>query len=59
MKITLDEIEISALYAFLKGREGDLDTQLLPILSRMEQILYQQLSIDELERLTSSLDIEK
>ena len=54
--ITFTDDEIMALYAFLKSKEDELDIKLLPLLSRMERQLYQQLSIDELENLFVSID---
>ena len=54
--ITFTDNEIMALYAFLKKKEDELDIKLLPLLSRMEHKLYQQLSIDELENLFVSID---
>jgi hypothetical protein len=47
--IVLSEKELVGLYVRLKPRENDLDLILLNLLSRMEKILYQTMTIEEIE----------
>ena len=49
--ITLSEREIEELYVILKPREDSLGAALEELLARLEQTLYDRLTIDEMERL--------
>jgi len=49
--IDLSEGEAAELYVLLKPREGDLAAPLAELLHRIEKLLYQKLTIDEMERL--------
>ena len=47
--IVLSDKELVGLYVRLKPRENELDLILLNLLSRMEKILYQTMTIEEIE----------
>lgn len=53
--ITIHDTEITALYVFLRRREDELERELIPLLQRLENLLYQKLSIEELEKLNDSV----
>ncbi len=52
--MTIDENECIALYAFLKNREESLGPELEKLLRRVEGVVFDRLSIDEVERLTEA-----
>ncbi len=47
--IVLSDKELVGMYVWLKPRENELDLILLNLLSRMEKILYQTMTIEEIE----------
>jgi hypothetical protein len=49
--IALSDGEAAELYVLLKPREGVLTAPLAELLLRIEKLLYQKLTIDEMERL--------
>jgi len=49
--VTLSDREIEDLYVILKPREETLGAALEELLARLEQALYDRLTIDEMERL--------
>ena len=49
--IQLESMEATGLYLLLKKREKELDPNLLLLFNRLESILYENLSIEELEDL--------
>jgi hypothetical protein len=53
MAATLRGREIAGIYLFLKRREGELDATTKAVLDRLEQKLYNTLSIEEFEGLES------
>lgn len=55
-EMKLMESESVPLYQFLKMHEVNLDRRLLPLLSRLERVLYEQLSIEEIEALGTDND---
>jgi hypothetical protein len=57
--ITLSDGEAAGLYVLLKPREGDLGAPLEELLRRIEQLLYQKLTIDEMERLCGGLEKDR
>ena len=48
---TLSSREIVGLFLFLRAREDDLDPDLESLMDRLSGILYQTLSIEEMEKL--------
>ena len=51
--LALSESEATELYVLLKPREGSLDPALVQLLRRLEKSLYERLTIEEMERLSS------
>ena len=51
--LALSESEETELYVLLKPREGSLDPALVQLLRRLEKSLYERLTIEEMERLSS------
>lgn len=51
--IDLSEKDAIYLFRFLKQRETELDESIVPILTRIERLLYKTMSIEELETLSS------
>jgi hypothetical protein len=47
----LKDREILGIYLLLKDRERELDSTMLKLLDRLERALYQELTIDEFEKL--------
>lgn len=57
-------IEISyedaiCLYRFMKKSETELEECLVPLLTRIERVLYETMSIEDLERLSSGRNSKK
>jgi len=50
--INLDGREIVALHLLLKSRESELDDTLQSVLSKTERLLYERLSVEEMEGLS-------
>ncbi len=50
-EIIVEKKEIVGLYLFLKHHEQDLDKRLFPLLIRLEEYLFNRLSIQEMEDL--------
>ena len=50
-EFSLKDREILAVYLMLKDGEGKLDETLLKLLDRLSRQLYQDLTIDEFERI--------
>jgi hypothetical protein len=49
--MVLEKTECSALYVFLKVREGELPAELEKVMERCRECVYDQLSAQDLERL--------
>jgi hypothetical protein len=49
-QLTLSGEETLRLFLFLREKEGELDRELLGILSQVEKTLYDSMSIEELEQ---------
>lgn len=49
--IYLKSMQVIGLYLFLKEKEGSLDLHLKSLYKEIENILYEKLSIDELENI--------
>lgn len=49
----LSEAEVKELFAFLKGFECSLPASLVPLLNRLEKALFLELTIAEIEELSS------
>ena len=54
ISLELNDKEMIVLYKYLKKREEEIPTQLLMILKRLEEKLYDNLTIEEIEALESS-----
>jgi len=54
--INLDNNEIMGLYLNLKRQENSLDPTLLNLLSRIERLLYENISVEEIENLSKHYD---
>lgn len=50
--ITIEKDECIALYSYLKCRENDLSAGLLATLQRLEAVVFDHLSIEDVERMT-------
>jgi hypothetical protein len=57
--ITLSDGEAAELYVLLKPREGDLVAPLDGLLHCIEKILYQTLTVDEMERLCGRFEKDR
>ncbi len=53
--LEINEEEAICLYRLLKKQEADLDNRLIRLLTKIERMLYEKLSIEELERLSLEL----
>ncbi len=49
--IVLNNAEMVPMYRLLKRFESELEPELLQILMKIEKLLYENLSIEEIERL--------
>lgn len=54
--ITLGNREVIGLYLNLKNQEETIDSELQSILSRIERLLYEKLSVEEIENLSKHYD---
>jgi hypothetical protein len=52
LKLSLEET--LGLFLFLREKEADLDRELLGILAQVEKMLYDSMSIEELEQVVAS-----
>ena len=50
--LEINQEEAICLYRLLKKQESDLDNRLIRLLTKIERMLYETLSIEELERLS-------
>jgi len=57
--VTLDPREQEELYIMLKLRESELHQSLASLLRRIEQQLFQRLTIEEMEKLASRIPGER
>ena len=60
--IDLSHEDAVCLFRFLKRRESEIEECLVPLLTRIERMLYKTMSIEELESLTgnqSSIDVQQ
>ena len=48
----IDASEALGLYVFLKSRESETDSCLGGLLTRIERLIYDKLSVEELENIT-------
>mgnify|MGYP006310781103 FL=1 len=53
--LEINQEEAICLYRLLKKQESDLDNRLIRLLTKIERMLYEKLSIEELERLSLEL----
>ena len=51
--IELSEKDAICLFRFMKKSEAELEICLVPLLTRIERVLYETMSIEDLERLSS------
>ena len=58
-RIDLSEHELCSLYAHLKRQEEGLEGGLESLLSRLEKILFQHLTIEEIERVQRTGRLER
>ena len=49
--IELDGREIIGLYVFLRDHEGELDNRMVSLHERLERILHNRLSIEQMENI--------
>ena len=56
--IELSQEEAVCLFRLMKGQETELDECLVPLLTRIERMLYKTMSIEELERLTDDQNLK-
>ena len=54
MNITLSDQEVKELYVQLKRQESQLDSRLQMLLLRIEKVLYEKLTIEEIESLQNT-----
>ncbi len=52
MGVSLNHDEVVALYSYLKKREVELDKNVLKVLIKLEDYLYNKLTIKEIEELS-------
>lgn len=53
--LEINQEEAICLYRLLKKQESNLDNRLIRLLTKIERMLYEKLSIEELERLSLEL----
>ncbi len=51
MKLSITHDEVIQLYQYLKPKETELDINLLKILRKLENYLYDKLTIEEIEKI--------
>lgn len=50
LELELTEEELKVLFVFLKQQEEELSLPMIPLLRKVEQIVFQRYSIDEVEK---------
>ncbi len=58
MDLSITHEEVIQLYRYLKTREAELDIQVLKILTKLEDYLYDKLTIEEIEKIERSEKIK-